>query len=501
MDIIEKRIVRTRCRLCIMNLATSLALLLIIEGFGGDTQNSLFLVFGLWQLLLYGWLSLSELRSNGLNIMAILFVGAIMSMAYPSVSYAQLLLDGKKIYYGDYHDISDFVFHTSVALNVYFSLLYLFITFFTKKKLFIIDIGIVARRFNLFYVCIGVYIVAFILRLVPFLELFSSMLASMAGSLPMLVLLLLALYCGFNPIHDRYYRLFILLIGIEVFYTMFFGFYKGAVVRAAIMYLLYYYVHCRTIGKKLISVQSFALAAGFMIFLLYIVYPFITIRRVETGFGANSIITELPRVDNLDILKRVLTFDYSSNMISDDGNSSALNDRLSTVGPSTFFYRDAYRNGFHTELIRHSLQVMIPRFLNPNKQPGSAGAMAVSYTRYGYFDPECDTAESVGLFASAYFWGGWLAAILMCIFTALSVSILLNVCFSNLQNLLSWLVIFYLIFSFLMSFKETADGGYSQNIMFLVYATMIYLTSKLFDKRRNKSKIFNKRYDNYKNAF
>ena len=486
---ISKRILKTRQQWCLLNLIVSLLLLLFIEVAGIDANNSLFLIYSIWLLLVYGILSLSELRYPGLNMMSILFVGSIMSMAYPSFSYALELLEGKKVYYDDNINISDFLFHTSVALNVFFSLFFLLLTIFTRKKLFIVDIREVARRFNLFWVCIFVYIIALILRFVPFLELISSILAMLANSLPMLVLLLLSLYCGFHPVHDKYYKLFVVLVAVEVLYSMFFGFYKGVIVRAAIMYLLYYYIHCRTLGKSLISGYSVLLAAGFIIFLLYIVYPFITLRRIETGFGANTLVTELPKVDNLDILRRVLTFDYPKNMLSDDGDNAALQDRLSSIAPSAFFYRNAYRNGYHTEMIEQSIQAMVPRFISPNKRDGSPGAMAVSYVRDGSFDPEYNSAESVGLFASAYFWGGWPAALLMCFISAVVVSLLLRACFSNLQNLFSWLIIFYLIFNMLTCFKETADGGYSMSIMYIIYAIIIYVTSFIFKTRKKTTQV------------
>lgn len=484
-DIITKKIISSRKYWCSINLFVSGLLLLLIEVEGVDTNNGLYLLYSLWLMSVYGWLSLSELRYPGLNIMSILFVGALMSMAYPSLSYSLDLLNRKQVFYGEYN-ISNFVFHTSVALNVYFSFFFLLITAFNKNILFIIDVHYITRRFNLFWVCIFIYILATFLRLVPFLEYISSILVMLADSLPMLVLLLLALYCGFNPVKDKYFKLFIVLMIAEIIYTMFFGFYKGSVIRAAFMYLLYYFIHCRTIGKPLISAQSIMMAFGFLFFILYIVYPFITLRRVETGFGANTIITELPKVDNMDILRRVLTLDYQMDLINDDGNSSALQDRLSSLGPSTFFYWDAYRNGHHTEMIRFSVQAMVPRFLAPKKQSGSAGAMAVSYARNGYFNPEENSAESIGLFASAYFWGGWPAAIIMCIITSFTVSLLLRTVFSHLENLFSWLIVFYLLFTFLMCFKETADGGYGMCIMYLIYTFIIYVTSLMFTKKKKR---------------
>lgn len=489
-NMIKILIINSRIKWLVLNFFVSLIVLLLIEGLKIDVFNPLYLAYSIWVLAVYIILTFSELRYPGLNILSILFVGAIISIAYPSFICAIDLINGNKVIYDDRYDISDFLFHTAAALNVYFSLFFLLITYFTNKKFFVIDTHKLSKRFNLFYMCIVVYVLATILRLFPILELVSSILALLASSLPMLVLLLLALYCGYSPKRDKHYKLFVFLVTFEVFFTMFFGFYKSFVIRAALMYLLYYYVHCRTIGKKLISIQSVFVASLFLVFMLYIVYPFITIKRFETGFGANSIVSELPDVDNLDILRRVLIFDYPSNMLGGDDNSSALNDRLSSVGPSAFFYKDAYYNGFHTDMIRHSMQVMIPRVLYPNKPGGSTGAMAVSYVRSGGFDPYTDSAESLGVFASAYFFGGWPATIFMCLINAIVISLLLKTCFSHLENLFSWLIIFFLFFSFLMCFKESADGGYAKDVLYVIYAIIIFITSKLFIRKKKLRKVF-----------
>lgn len=486
---IESLIIKSRIKWLTLNFFVSLIILLCIEALQLDGFHFLYIVYSLWTLIVYGILSLSELRYPGLNILSVLFLGAIVSIAYPSFDSAITLYNGHLVLYDYGNNISDFLFHTSVALNVYFSLFFLLITFFTRGHFFVIDTQKLTRRFNLYYTSIVVYILATILRLFPVLELISSILALLASSLPMLVLLLLALHCGYSSNHDKYYKLFVFLICFEIFFTMFFGFYKSHVIRAALMYLLYYYVHCRTIGIKLISIHSVSVAVIFLAFILYIVYPFITIKRIETGFGADTTVTDLADVDNLGILKRVLTFDYPTDMLGDDGNNSALKDRLSSLGPSAFFYKDAYYHGFHTEMISHSIQTMVPRFINPNKPGGSTGAMAVSYVRGGGFDPYVDSAESLGIFASAYFFGGWPASIFMCIINALVIAMLLKTCFSNLDNLFSWLTIFYLFFSFLMCFKESADGGYAKDVLYVIYALIIYVTSKLFIRKKTKNRL------------
>lgn len=480
--IISKKIISSRKKWMILNLFFSTILLLLIEGFDFDKSNFLFLLYALWQLCLFGWMLFSELRYPGLNILSVLFVGTLVGIALPSFTYSTSLLNGEKINYGEVNDVTDFLFHTAVAMNIYFSLFILLLTFFTKGRLFIVDINQIAKKFNLFYLSIGVYFIALVLRLIPFLELISSNLASLAGSLPMLVLFLLASYCGFSAKHDKYYKLFVIILVLEILYAMLFGYYKGTVVQAAAMYIVYYYLYSRTINKPIINGRIILIALVFLFFLLYIVYPFISLRRSESGFSAMADVTELNKVDNLDILRRVITLDYE--ILGDSDTESALADRLSSLADNAFFYKDAYNNGFHQDMILFSIRTMIPRFIMPEKPEGSIGIMATNYIRYGSLDPIGDSASSIGLFGSAYFWGGWPAALFMCIINAFVFSLLLSTCFSNLYNVFSWLFIFLIIFSMLLCFKETADGGYSQNIHFLIDVAIVYITSLIFYRKR-----------------
>lgn len=487
MDIIilSRNIIKSRKKWLLIHFFVSLFLLLLIEVAQIDAYNELFIIYALWQVMVYGWLLFSELRYPGLNVLSVLFVGTLLGFAIPSFTASIDLINGEKIYYGEVNEITDFVFHTSTAINIYFCSFILLITFFTKGKFFIIDINQVAKRFNLFYLAIGLYFIALVLRLIPFLELFSSTLANLAGNLPMLVLFILAVYCGYNSRHDKYYYLFLLLLIVEIIYAMLFGYYKGTVARAAAMYIVYYYLYSRTLNKPVINGRMIMIGMLFLVFLLYIVYPFITLRRSESGFTAMTNINDLREVNNFDIFRRVITLDYE---IMNDDTESALSERMSSLSHNAFFYRDAYYKGYHKDMIVHSMRVMIPRFLSPKKPEGSAGIMATNYVCCGVLDPIGDAATSIGPFGGAYFWGGWPAVILMCVVNSLVFSLILIVCFSNMHNLFSWIFIFLLLFTMLMCFKESTDGGYSRDIYFLIYTAIIYLTTKLFYRKRPMAK-------------
>lgn len=483
--LITNRIIKARKKWMRLNLLLSTLLLLLIEGFGIDSIPELYLVYSIWQLFVFGYLVFSELRYPGLNILVIFFFGALMTVVYPSFEYAVSMINGEEIYLDfDYNKISDFVFRTSVSMNIYYSMFILLLTKFVRERLFIIDIQYVAKRFNLFLISIIIYLITIVLRIVPFLELISATLAQLAGNLPMLVLLLLAVYCGSRAQQDKYYKLFVTLLIVEIFYSMFFGYYKAGVARPAAMYIVYYYLNCRTLGNKILTTRSVVYVSLYLVFVLYIVYPFMGIKRAEANFTAHNDKTALLKVDNIDILKRVLTGDYQKKEEDDDETGNAFTDRMSSVSANAFFYKDAYSHGFHSDMIIFSIKQMIPGIVWKNKPSGKPGMMAKNYIAMKSLDRDAVSSAYVGLFASSYFWGGWFAVILMCFINAWILGLLLSVCFSNLDNLFSWLVIFIVVFLLLRCFEEMTDGGYSQCVLFLVYAGIIKVTSFLFRKKK-----------------
>ena len=478
---IEHRIIDTRKKLCLSHFIISLLLLLFIDLLALDTNGILFYVYSLWAILVYALLVFSELRYPGLNIMVVFFVGAIMSLAFPSIQSANALIDGKSICCDeDYNVVTGFVFRTAVAMNIYYGLFILALTHFSRGRLYVIDIHYIVNRFNLFWVSVFLYFIATVLRVIPFLELISSTLALFARNIPMLVLLLLAVYCGTQTKRDKYYRLFIILILVEVFYNMFFGFYKADVMKPVALYMVYYYLHCRVNNIKLLSFNTFFAAAFFMVFLLLIVYPFMEIKRSESNFTLQEDVTSFYKVDNVDILKRVLTGNYE--LRSDNDSDNAFSSRMSALSTNAFFYQDAYKNGYHQDLLIASVQKMVPRFLWKNKLNRSPGQMAKNYLLMKSFDSDAGSSAYVGLFAGSYFWGGWVAVIFMCFINALFISLLLRVCFSNLDNLFSWLFLFFLIFSMLRCFEEICDGGYELCVMYTIYSLIILASSKFFIK-------------------
>lgn len=222
------------------------------------------------------------------------------------------------------------------------------------------------------------------------------------------------------------------------------------------------------------------------------------IKRAEANFTAHNDKTALLKVDNLDILKRVLTGEYQKEEEDDDETGNAFTDRMSSVSANAFFYKDAYYNGFHSDMILFSIKQMIPGVLWKNKPSGKPGMMAKNYIAMKSLDRDAVSSAYVGLFASSYFWGGWFAVLLMCIINAWILSVLLSVCFSHLDNLFSWLVIFIIVFLLLRCFEEMTDGGYSQCVLFLVYVCIIKITSLLFNKKKTIKKV--NKYDYYKNS-
>lgn len=481
LDSIYLDIIITRKRWMFLNLLLSLLILLCIHLFNLDSCGWIYLAFSFWQFLVYGKLLYSELQTSGLNMLTLFFMGALMTVALPSYSYAVGLLSGERFYCLDTYEITDFVFRTSAAMNIYYSFFILLLTRFSNNSLFIVDIEYIAKKYNLFFIVIFLYFVALVFRVIPFLGMISSTLDQFAGSLPLLVVFILAIYCGLTPIRNRYYWLFLVILFLEIASAFISGMYKGTIIIFATMYILYYYLHMRTLGKKIINTSTIFLCVFFLVFILYIVYPFIMIKRNESGFNLDTSDTEMKEVSNVDILVRVLSLDYDFSEISGgDDKSSAFTGRMSAVYSNAFFYQDAYTNGHHNDMLVMSFQKVVPGFLWPNKPEGSDGNMTYSYMKGKEFNPLDISSNYIGSFGGAYFWGGWIGAMFMCVINAWVISLLLKTCFSNLNNLFAWIVLTMILIPMMRCFEESSDGGVRDCVVFCVYAFIIKITSLLF---------------------
>lgn len=470
-----------------INLLLSLFIFFAIQLLSLDKWGWGYLLYSIWQFFVYGKLLYSELKTPGLNILSLFFMGAFMTVALPSYSYAIGLIEDKKFYCIDIYEITDFVFRTSAAMNIYYSIFILLLTRFSNNRLFIVDIDYIANKYNLFVIVIVLYLIAIIFRMIPFLAMISSTLDQFAGTLPLLVVFLLAIYCGLSFKRNKYYWLFLVILFFEIVSAFIFGLYKGTIIIYSLMYILYYYLHSRTLGKKLIRVSTVFIGASFLIFVLYIVYPFVMIKRSESGFQLNSDEFDAGNVSNIDILMRVLTFDYDfSELSGGEDNSSAFTGRMSAVYSNAFFFKDAYNNGHHDEMLKMSFQKVVPRFIWPNKPEGSDGNMTYSYMKGKEFDPLDTSSNYIGLFGGAYFWGGWFGAMVMCFINACVLSLLLKVCFSNLNNLFAWIIIALMLIPMMRCFEESSDGGMRDNVMFIMYALIIKATSVLFVREKRK---------------
>lgn len=475
LTIISEQIINTRKRWMFLNLLLSLFLLLNMELFNIDRWNGLYLAYAIWQFVVYGMLLSSELKSPGLNILSLFFMGALTTVALPSYSYAVGLLAQKRFYCLDTYEITDFVFRTSVAMNIYYSLFILLFTRFSNDRLFIVDITQVAKRYNLFYLALFLYLIAFAFKFIPFLGMISSSLVQFASTLPLLVVFLLAVYCGLSPARDKYYWLFLVILVLEIANAFVSGMYKGSIFINAAMYVLYYYLHTRTMGKKIINTSTVAFGVLFIIFVVYIVYPFISIKRSESGFQLNTDDSEMKEVDNKEIMIRVLTLDYDFEELGtgEEDAGSAFTGRMSAVYANAFFYEDAYKNGFHDDMIKMSLQLLIPRVIMPDKPEGADGNMTYSYMIGKEFDPLAPSSNFTGIFAGSYFWGGWIGVLVMCVINAWVLALLLRTCFSDLNNLFAWIIITMILIPMMRCFEESCDGGVRSDVFYLIYAILV----------------------------
>jgi hypothetical protein len=134
-------------------------------------------------------------------------------------------------------------------------------------------------------------------------------------------------------------------------------------------------------------------------------------KRVEADFQVQTN-TAMASYSNEDIIEDVI-----KGNIQADENSSTM-DRLDALSPNSFFYGDVDKHKqHHWDLVEANMKLMMPRFLYPDKENNNTGLKAYSYALTGSFNNYSlyNCFIFVGLFASAFFAGGWIFAIFMAI--------------------------------------------------------------------------------------
>ena len=267
----------------------------------------------------------------------------------------------------------------------------------------------------------------------------------------------------------------------EMARAVLFDFYKSAIMVPFILFILYSFMHSKHDKIKFFNKKNVLLATVFFALINFVVYPFMNIKRVEAGFSATvggGIATS--EYSNFEILNRVISGDY----VSDERNQTF--ERFNAIPANAYFYKESVTKNMHTtDVLKNNFELLVPKFLNPNKHGSQAGLMAYAYAQYGSFSYYSDSLSNnyIGQFASSYLIGGILAVIICAILNGVIFGIYNNFMMRNITNVFAMYCLARLFMSALFSIEEIHDGGGLRIGMMLVYMIIVVITNRIFRLR------------------
>ena len=479
-----KKIVKFRNKVCGINLFISLIFYLVVT-LGLERQWQLMLAYGVWSVCIYSILLFSELRFRGLGLFALFFVGAIVRHAMPIIDHSSSAIDGSKFSF--FYDYTSYIFPTAIAMEIYYMLFVLGLTHFSRDKMMSIDMSLLLKIRHFNTIILFAYIVGIIYSLFPYWFDSLGWLRMIFSSLCQIVLVALAFYCSY---YDRKYSklLFYIFIFINLFIAIFLGFYKGAIVMPLIIYALYYVLHKRVRGERLITIKSIIILILTLSFILFFVYPFMNAKRYAAGWNPTDGVTN--KYSNTEIIQNVL---FNSNNEIRESSGEQLSSRLNSLDCNAYFYMFPNEHGHRQDVLFACFRQFWPKWLGRDTENDimlKPGYMLKSYFELGHVvrTPTLSSANA-GRLGSAYFWGGWPAALFMCMFNAFLISFLFDKSKKNIKNVFALLIFLSIIMGSIDCFEEgTHSGGFSTAISWLIQYALLYVTSKMnFGKKVIKS--------------
>lgn len=469
------KIVSFRYRLCFIHLFLSTVLYSLIIIFDLREQYSMMTTYGVYSAVVFAILLISELRQNGIGLLAIYLAFSYLRLILPTIQMSLYATEGIKFSYQ--HDYTDYIFPCSVAMNMYYMLFIIGLTYFAKEKSLSLNLEkiFVIRHISIYITIL--FLIGLVAQILSdILLIFGNNFFSLLSALSSLAIMLLAFNCAYSEKRSLK-RLFVFFIVVEEIYAIFFGFYKGNVVFPLCFYLLYYYLHCRNKGKKLLNSSFVVSVLLTMLFIFYFVYPFMTIKRDEAQWDPTIGVVN-DNYSTIDIIQRVLNGE-EGNYVK-EGNygkgskSEAISDRQNALTTNTYFYMSAIKNGYQQRIINNIFIYFVPKWLggegiNVTNAPGS---LATSYLRDGNFsfsEDEYATFSNIGMFGSGYFYGGWIATLLLCMFNAWLIASLLNYSLNNTRNVFALIIFTQIVSSAISCYEEVADGGLYRAKTWLLY--------------------------------
>lgn len=448
-------------RLIYYNLAISAIVLFAITVFDLKESYVLMLLYSLNSTIVFGLLLLEEINHfRGLNLNLLVIAGCFMRFVLPSISRAWGALNGETYsFLLPENKVTDYMFPTVVWMNIYYSIFLWCFFKFESKYTFEDIFAPFFIRFKTVRIAVPLFMVGFayniIISFVPS-GVIPSVISGILGNMATLAVIMQLFAAVYKPTSLNRI-IFVVFIVIEIFRTTFFGFYKGAIMMNFAYYLLYYFLS-RKHEKKSVFTPKFIVGIVILFATIdLIIYPFMSTKRIVSGWDVTAGGIATQHYSNLDILADV----FSGHSKQEKFENTAA-DRLDAVGPNAFFYKECVMRGLRTtELVRNNLELLVPRFINPDKHDSQAGFMVYAYATTGRFSYYGSAVSNnyIGQFASAYLIGGGIMVIILAFLNGWFIMFYYNFLLKHRNNILALLFLFPLIMGALMGFEEIHDGG------------------------------------------
>ena len=462
------------------NLITSFLLFLLIEGLNLQQNYSLMLMYSINIMVVFSLILYYELKNyDGINLNLLLLLAYFMRLYLPSISMSWDACMGIRLYY-DNNWISDFVFPTIIWMNIVYTTFYLILSKLTSK--YTIDNYIIPffYKYNILLLSVFLYIIGNIYNIVvsniPDAELLiPSAFSQILSKLTILAILLQLL----NTLY-RYsklnYNIFVGFVIFNILYSIFFGFFKGAILLPILIYSWYYFLSCKRDSKSIFNLKFIMIICFILFFTKSFVYPFMSAKRSIAGYnvGLGKSVGATKEYSNIEILSDVI-----SGKIKQNDKHSAF-DRLNSISTNAFFYKAVVKRGrYDHKILMNNLRMLIPRFLYPEKGINSAGLMAESYAKTGSFNNYKRSKSNiyVGQFAGSFLNGGYILVIIMSIINPIVISLLFKTLLKNITNIFAIIFLSNLLMATVFGFEEIHDGGIQRCISFTLIMIFVKISS------------------------
>lgn len=450
-----------RTRLIYYNLAISAITLVLIVLMELRDVYEFMLIYSLNSVLVFGMLVREELlKFRGLNLNLLFLVGSFMRFVLPSVTHAWGALNGESYsFVRPVNDYTDYMFPTVVWMNIYYSIFYWCFLRFDMGYTIENAIKPFLMRIKLSQFTLPVFIIGILYKIVASnfpVGFIPGFISNVLGQLATLAILAQLFESIFKP--TRFNRiLFYIFIFVSMWETLVFGFYKGAVMMNFIYFMLYYFLNRKYYNQPVVTPRFIIGIVGVLMFFNMIIYPFMTLKRIEAGWDvtAGGIVTR--DYSNVDVLMEVLS---GKEQKEKDDHTAA--DRLDAIGPNAYFYKECCQRGLRTtKLLVSNLELLVPRFLYPEKHDSEAGLMVYAYATTGRFENYSSAISNnyVGQFASAYLIGGGIMVIFLAFLNGWFTMFYYNFLVKRVDNFFSIILLVSLVLSTILAYEEIHDGG------------------------------------------